>query len=122
MYNVSEKDYSIVENENSPLSGVLLKTGTWKDVIVVYGQVGIKEDPALDMATLTFNYTVKDPGEFSVDELDKDESFKNYLGSILQYIITDSLDYANETNQSTIGIGSEFSFTLKKRKHKKIIR
>ena len=28
MYNVSEKDYSIVENENSPLSGVLLKTGT----------------------------------------------------------------------------------------------
>lgn len=91
MYNVSEKDYSIVENENSPLSGVLLKTGTWKDVIVVYGQVGIKEDPALDMATLTFNYTVKDPGEFSVDELDKDESFKNYLGSILQYIITVSL-------------------------------
>ena len=91
MYNVSEKDYAIVENENSPLSGVLLKTGTWKDVIVVYGQVGIKEDQALDMATLTFNYTVKDPGDFSVDELDNDESFKNYLGSVLQYIIFFSL-------------------------------
>ena len=111
MYNVSEKDDSIVENENSTLSGVLPKTGTWKDVIVVYGQVGIKEDPALDMATLTFNYTVQDPGEFSVDELDKDETFKNYLGAVLQYIITDSLDYANETNQSTIGIGHDESTT-----------
>ena len=86
-------------------------TGTWKDVIAVYGQVGIKEDPALDMATLTFNYTVQDPGEFSVDELDKDETFKNYLGAVLQYIITDSLDYANETNQSTIGIGHDESTT-----------
>jgi hypothetical protein len=109
MYNVSEKDYSIVENENSPLSGVLLKTGTWKGVMVVYGQVGIKEDPNLDMATLSFNYTVQDPGDFSVDELDQDESFKNYLGAILQYIITDSLEYAKENNLSTIGIANDES-------------
>ena len=111
MYNVSEKDYSIVENENSPLSGVLLKTGTWKDVMVVYGQVGIKEDPNLDMATLSFNYTIQDPGDFSVDELDQDESFKNYLGAILQYIITDSLVYAKENNLSTIGIANDESTT-----------
>jgi hypothetical protein len=111
MYNVSEKDYSIVENENSPLSGVLLKTGTWKGVMVVYGQVGIKEDPNLDMATLSFNYTVQDPGDFSVDELDQDESFKNYLGAILQYIITDSLEYAKENNLSTIGIANDKSTT-----------
>jgi len=42
MYNISEKDYSIVENDNSAFQGVKLKTGTWKNVIVVYGQVGIK--------------------------------------------------------------------------------
>jgi len=111
MYNVNEKDYSIVENENSPLSGVLLKTGTWKGVMVVYGQVGIKEDPNLDMATLSFNYTIQDPGDFSVDELDQDESFKNYLGAILQYIITDSLEYAKENNLSTIGIANDESTT-----------
>ena len=111
MYNVSEKDYSIVENENSPLSGVLLKTGTWKGAMVVYGQVGIKEDPNLDMATLSFNYTIQDPGDFSVDELDQDESFKNYLGAILQYIITDSLEYAKENNLSTIGIANDESTT-----------
>jgi hypothetical protein len=111
MYNVTAKDYSIVENENSPLSGVLLKTGTWKDVMVVYGQVGIKEDPNLDMATLSFNYTVQDPAEFSIEELDKDESFKNYLGAILQYIVTDSLEYAKDTNQDIIGKADDKSTT-----------
>ena len=110
MYNVTAKDYSIVENENSPLSGVLLKTGTWKDVMVVYGQVGIKEDPNLDMATLSFNYTVQDPAEFSIEELDKDESFKNYLGAILQYIIMDSLA-AKDTNQDIIGKADDKSTT-----------
>lgn len=110
MYNVTAKDYSIVENENSPLSGVLLKTGTWKDVMLVYGQVGIKEDPNLDMATLSFNYTVQDPGDFSVEELDKDESFKNYLGAILQYIIMDSLE-AKDTNQDIIGKADDKSTT-----------
>ena len=110
MYNVTAKDYSIVENENSPLNGVLLKTGTWKDVMVVYGQVGIKEDPNLDMATLSFNYTVQDPAEFSIEELDKDESFKNYLGAILQYIIMDSLE-AKDTNQDIIGKADDKSTT-----------
>jgi hypothetical protein len=111
MYNISEKDYSIVENDNSAFQGVKLKTGTWKNVIVVYGQVGVKEDPNLDIATLSFNFTVQDPADFSVDELEKDESFKNYLGSVLQYIITDSLEYAKETNQATIGIGNDESVT-----------
>ena len=63
------------------------------------------------MATLSFNYTVKDPAEFSIEELDNDESFKNYLGAVLQYIITDSLDYAKENNLSTIGIGNGESTT-----------
>lgn len=101
MYKVTDKDYSIVENDNSAFQGVKLKTGTWKDVIVVYGQVGIKEDESLDMATLSFNYTVQDPADFNVDELNQDESFKNYLGSILQYIITDSLENGGHIGEST---------------------
>ena len=78
---------------------------------VVYGQVGVREDKTLDLATLSFNYTILDPAEFNIDELNKDESFKNYLGSVLQYIITDSLEYAKENNLSTIGIGNGESTT-----------
>ena len=111
MYNVSEKDYSIVENDNSAFQGVKLKTGTWKNVIVVYGQVGIKEDPNLDMATLSFNYTVQDPADFSVDELNEDEPFKNYLGSILQYILTDSLENGGHIGESVTNTHTESSST-----------
>jgi len=111
MFNVTEKDYSIVENENSAFHGVLLKTGTWKDVIVVYGQVGVKESPELDIATLSFNYTVQDPADFNVDELNNDEHFKNYLGAVLQYIITDSLEWGAENNIARIGIGDNESTT-----------
>ena len=101
MYTVTDKDYSIVEHENSAFYGVKLKTGTWKDVTVIYGQVGIKEDENLDMATLSFNYTVQDPADFNIDELNKDEPFKNYLGSVLQYIITDSLENWGHIGEST---------------------
>jgi hypothetical protein len=109
MYKVTDKDYSIVENDNSAFQGVKLKTGTWKDVIVVYGQVGIKEDESLDMATLSFNYTVQDPADFNVDELNQDESFKNYLGSILQYIITDSLENGGHIGESTTNTHTQSS-------------
>jgi len=111
MYTITEKDYSIVENSSSAFHGVKLKTGTWKNVIVVYGQVGVKEDENLDMATLSFNFTIQDPADFNIDELNSDEAFKNYLGAVLQYIITDSLDYAKETNQSIMGIGHGESTT-----------
>jgi len=109
MYKITDKDYSIVENDNSAFQGVKLKTGTWKDVIVVYGQVGIKEDESLDMATLSFNYTVQDPADFNVDELNQDESFKNYLGSILQYIITDSLENGGHIGESTTNTHTQSS-------------
>jgi len=111
MYKITDKDYAIVENEASAFHGVKLKTGTWKNVSVVYGQVGVREDVNLDLATLSFNYTILDPAEFNIDELNEDEGFKNYLGAVLQYIITDSLEYAKENNLSTIGIGNGESTT-----------
>lgn len=111
MYKITDKDYTLVENPSSAFHGVKFKRGEWKDVIVVYGQVGVREDESLDLATLSFNYTIQDPADFNVDELNEDEAFKNYLGAVLQYIITDSLEYAKENNLSTIGIGNGESTT-----------
>jgi len=114
LYNISDNDFTLVENPNSPLHGVKFLRGEYKDVIVVYGQVSIKEseyDEMLNIATLSFNFNIQDPAEFTVDELEKSEAFKNYLGDVLQYIIKDSLDHAEETNQSIIGIGNDESTT-----------
>jgi len=106
-YNITEEDYVFVDNPSSPISGVKIATGKWKDVIVVYGAVSVKEDEALGMATLSFNFNIQDPAEHDFDELNEDEEFKNYLGAMLQFIITDTLEYNEKNNLSSIGIGKD---------------
>ncbi len=106
-YNITDKDYVFVENPNDPMTGVKITTGQWKDVIIVYGAVSVKEDEALQMATLSFNFNIKDPAEHDFDTLNEDEEFKNYLGAMLQYIITDTLEYNEKNNLSSIGIGKD---------------
>ena len=111
MYNVTNENYSIVESAKSDYYGVKLDSGKYKDVIVIYGEVGIKEDLDLDSAKLSFNYTIQDPGEHDSEDLDNDEYFKNYLGAILQHIITESLEEAKKNNVASIGIGHNESNT-----------
>ena len=59
--------------------------------MVVYGTVSIKEDKKLDLATLSFTFNIQDSGIYNIDELDNSEEFKNYLGDVLQSIVTDSM-------------------------------
>ena len=66
------------------------KQGKYKDIIVVYGKVGIKEDQETDTARLSFTYNLQDPADFDPQSLEKDEYFKNYLGAILQHIIKEN--------------------------------
>ena len=111
MYNISKEDYSIVENPNSEFHGVLLKTGIYKEVVVIYGTVSVKESPELDMATLGFTFNIQDPGDHDFDKLNNDEDFKNYLGAVLQHIITDSLDWGEANKLARIGIGEQSTDT-----------
>jgi uncharacterized protein (DUF927 family) len=95
MYNITDKDYTLVEQETGELSdfyGIRLKTGKWKNVVFVFGKVSIKEDTVEDTATISFTYNIQDPNEYDVEALEKDEEFNDYLGSILQYIVTQSLE------------------------------
>ena len=111
MYNITTKDYSIVESNKSEFYGVKLNGGKYNNVIVIYGQVGIREEPELDQARLSFNYTLQDPGELDSSDLDKDEYFKNYLGAVLQHIINDTLEHNEKNNVASIGIGNNESNT-----------
>jgi|TARA_B100000085_G_scaffold71534_1_gene64135 ornithine carbamoyltransferase len=86
-YNITENDYGFVENPESDLYGIKLKSGKWKNVIVVYGKVTIKESPETGIATLGFTYQVQDPSSWQIDELESNEDFKNYLGDLLTHII-----------------------------------
>ena len=94
-YNITENDYGFVENPESNFYGVRLKSGKWKDVIIIYGKVSIKESPETGFATLGFSYQIEDSGKFQPDQLEKNEDFKNHLGDILTHIIH-SKEEANE--------------------------
>lgn len=92
MFEIQESDYAYVENDASVVQGVKYKTGLYKDVIVMYGTVSIKEDKELDVAKLGFTFQIADPAEFTVEELEQDEAFKNYMGDVLRHIIINNLD------------------------------
>ena len=101
-YNITNKDYTLVEQEAGELSdfyGIRIKTGKWKDVVFVFGKVSIKEDTVKDMAKLSFTYNIQDPNEHDIDTLQKDPDFNDYLGALLQHIVTESL----ETREAQIG-------------------
>ena len=108
---IDDSHYTFVENPSYPMTGVKFQKGEWKDVIMTYGTVGIKEEVDMDQATLSFNYTILDPANNTIDELNDNETFKDYLGDVLRYIITDSLDWGKENNLARIGIGNDESTT-----------
>jgi methylaspartate ammonia-lyase len=84
---ITKNDYKIVESNMSDFYGIKLTTGTWADVIVVYGKVSIKESKETGYATLGFTYQVQDSGDFQKDQLEESADFKNHLGDILKHII-----------------------------------
>ena len=98
---ITENDYTLVENANNPMQAVKFKTGKYKDIIVMYGTVSVKESPELDMASLGFTFQIIESAEFAVNDLETDEELKNYIGEVLQYIITDSLEKGGGIGEST---------------------
>jgi hypothetical protein len=96
---IQESEYTYVENDSSEFWGIKFRESSpYAGVVVVYGTVSIKESEELEIATLSFTYNVQDAGDFNVDELEKSEEFKNYLGDVLSSIINDSANERMEKN------------------------
>lgn len=85
------KPYTLVEHENSNFYGVKFLEGKYKDVVVVYGTVSLRESEDKEYAKLSFTFNVQDPAEHDADTLSNSEEFKNYLGDMLQDIMVESL-------------------------------
>lgn len=94
---IEPNEYTYVENASAEFWGIKFRNiSPYSGVIVVYGTVSIKESEELDMATLSFTYNVQDAGKYKIDELEKSEEFKNYLGDVLSSIINDQAKDKNE--------------------------
>lgn len=95
MYNITNKDFTLVENDGSgefaEFYGVKITTGKYKNIIVIYGKVSIHEDEEKDEARLSFTYAIQDPADYDIEFLEQDEDFNNYLGAVLHFFIEDSI-------------------------------
>jgi len=75
-----KEDTVPIEIKVEPYSGVVLR----------YTQVGVKENPGKDTATLQFQYELYKMGDFTETQLRKDKRFEDVAGLILNTLILEA--------------------------------
>ena len=65
-------------------------TGDYKDTIIKYGKVKFEERSG--EVHLLFAYDVIESSVMKPKKLEKDETFKNYLGDMLVYLMSSNMD------------------------------
>ena len=98
---ITQDDYRFVEKDPNETSYVQLMGDTpWKGTVFQYGNLRVlaPETDDVENATLSFSYRIIDT-PLREEVLQTDRSFKNYLGAVLEHILTDAL----ETGEYKIG-------------------
>ena len=99
MYNITEDDYTFVEQDGQEQWVIRLNTGVWKDTFYCYDHVKLIPpeggwellEDGEEEATLSFRYgLIESP--YELEELSEDREFNDYISDILRHIIQDSFD------------------------------
>lgn len=85
-------DYVFTPSEDSGnnLVNVTIETGDFSGVVYEYGKVAVEEDEKNDQAYLSFEFNIIDNN--GIEGLDENLAFKNYIGDILNSILTKSIE------------------------------
>ena len=83
-------DYLFVDDPtNDKIYAVKLRSGTYSDVIYKYGNIRFEEDKDNDVCRLRYAYKIIYKPENLVNiDLDEDVDFKNYIGDVLNDILS----------------------------------
>jgi methionyl-tRNA formyltransferase len=91
---ITEADYRFVEKNAEETSYVQLTGDTpWKGTVFQYGnlRVLVPETDNVENATLSFSYNIIDT-PLREEVLQVDKAFKNYLGAVLEHLLTDAFE------------------------------
>jgi methionyl-tRNA formyltransferase len=91
---ITEADYRFVEKNTEETSYVQLTGDTpWKGTVFQYGnlRVLVPETDNVENATLSFSYNIIDT-PLREEVLQADKAFKNYLGAVLEHLLTDAFE------------------------------
>lgn len=100
---ITEADYTFVEKNAEETSYVKLTGDTpWNGTVFQYGNLKVltpeNAEDDVEKATLSFSYRIIDT-PLREEVLQEDKAFKNYLGAVLEHLLTDAL----ETGEYKIG-------------------
>ncbi len=96
-------DFKYILPENEPgVVQIQILNGEYEGVVYKYGKIKVEEKD--DNAYLVFNYDIIDSPKIKAKKLEKDESFKNYIGDFLVEIISANIDqeYIDENRDNDI--------------------
>jgi hypothetical protein len=85
-------------NEGDTVAIELL-TGPYKDVIMRYTKVNIKEQNN-DSAVLQFDYDLLETASHTMTSLRKDKRFEQHLGILLNHLILESIEGADDAREN----------------------
>lgn len=89
---ITENDYKFVEKDTESTSYVMLTGETnWRDTVFQYGNLKFRIEEDNDEAHLEFSFNIIE-SPLEINTLNDDTDFKNYIGQVLEHIITDALD------------------------------
>jgi hypothetical protein len=91
---ITDADYRFVEKNAEETSYVQLTGDTpWKGTVFQYGnlRVLVPETDNVENATLSFSYNIIDT-PLREEVLQVDKAFKNYLGAVLEHLLTDAFE------------------------------
>lgn len=79
------KDYDYVDLPEHGVTGLKLLKGKFENVVYHYNQARVV--PQGELAKLEFGYTIIDPGNNDIDDLQSDTEFVNIMGELLSKIL-----------------------------------
>ena len=91
---IAKSDYMFVEKDPNETSYVKLTGPTpWNGTIFQYGNLKVltPDDSDVEQATLSFSYRIVE-APLREEVLLVDKAFKNYVGAVLEHILTDALE------------------------------
>jgi len=92
------KDYEIYHYPDSDLSGIRILTGKYREVVFYYGLVKFSE--LGDLGRLSFESKITNTGNFTEEDLQKDDEFVTMLGDILTEMIINETTRDNNSEES----------------------
>jgi len=91
---ILDTDYVFVEKDPNETSYVRLTGETpWRETVFQYGNIKLltPETAKVDNATLSFSYNIIE-SVMNEDCLKTDRAFKNYIGAVLEHILTNAFE------------------------------